>query len=297
MYCLKDGKVEPLDKITIGFRAFDPHELLIYFLAVNLGHYKQNGLTPELKDVALTTDDDELYHSVEYLVACGSALMGALKGIHWKIVFVATENPMFWVYGNQEISSLQELRGKKIAGYPLNTPPGRFLRIILRKNGIDPDRDLTIESVHDDLSRLGLLRSGQADHAVLSSAMPPPKIQKLGLKMNLFFGEHLKIPSAGLAVREELVQENPDQVRGVIRAHNLALNAVSEFPTRAMRVIANLSNNPSDLASETYDLVFPLLTTDGKSSEKVNSEAIRLLSQELSLNPRKSNDIYDFSLL
>ena len=81
-------------KVRIGFKAFDPHELMLHFIAVDSGLYKKEGLDVELNDI--TFADDQALPSGLFQVSCGAALSGALQGNGQRVVFVATDKPMFW---------------------------------------------------------------------------------------------------------------------------------------------------------------------------------------------------------
>ncbi len=68
------------------------------------------------------------------------------EGVHvavdWKVLSVNTHRPLFWFVGNAEVTSMADLRGRRVAVHPAQTAPGWFTRIVLRKHGLDPDRDL-----------------------------------------------------------------------------------------------------------------------------------------------------------
>ena len=55
---------------------------------------------------------------------------------------VNTHRPLFWFLGSADVTSMADLRGRRLAVHAAHTAPGCFARIVLRKHGLDPDRDL-----------------------------------------------------------------------------------------------------------------------------------------------------------
>jgi len=284
-----------LDRIKVGFKAFDLHELLLYMIATRMGIFERKHLQLDLKDSAFT--QDEALRFPDYMVACGSSLLARLKGVPWKILFVATDYPMFWIYAKERMSALEDLRGKKVASYPQNAPPGMFLRIVLRNAAMNPDTDISIEPVHDDFTRLGLLKTGQVDAAILSSAFAPGRVQRMGMKRVCAIGDFFRIPTTGLAVLESRIEERPDEVKRMVRAFLDGLRELSMNKEAAINSIADLTSEPIEAAAETYSLVSPLFSRDGRSGREVTTNALKSVAEELSIRDIPAvEQVYDFSL-
>ena len=82
----------PVTRVLLGFKAFDPHELLCHFVAAEGGLYSRHGIRVRLVDITFVPDAElpaELFQ-----VSCGAALAGALQGNGQRVVFVATDRPM-----------------------------------------------------------------------------------------------------------------------------------------------------------------------------------------------------------
>src|SRR5262245_4990544 len=102
--------------LQLGFKAFDFHELLCHFIAMRAGLYLQHGLQVSLVDTTFIPDDklpSDLVHA-----ACGAALAMWLRGAPYRVVCVAIDRPMFWLYGRSEYAGIDSLRGARIAGFP-----------------------------------------------------------------------------------------------------------------------------------------------------------------------------------
>ena len=76
-------------------------------------------------------------------IGLGPALLSRLTdGIGWKMLSVNTHRPLFWFLGTADVTSMADLRGRRLAVHAAHTAPGCFARIVLRKHGLNPDRDL-----------------------------------------------------------------------------------------------------------------------------------------------------------
>ncbi|MBI4445070.1 MAG: ABC transporter substrate-binding protein [Acidobacteria bacterium] len=279
--------------LQLGFKAYDPHELLPHFVARNLGYYRDFGLSYRLRDITHLDENDLPEDLISF--ACGSALMGALKESGRKIVLVSTIHPMFWLYGHG-VSELFDLVGKQVAGYPVNAPPSYFLKMILRQSGIEP-AEIEIEPARDDLARLGLLKAGEVAAAVISSAFPPMTLTKLGFKKLLFFGDVLRIPSAGLAVSEILIYKYPEIIRKIIDIFRISLKTIRQSPAHVNPMIAELLH-PSNLEEIDCESIRNCFTDEGRIDPAVVQNFIELLSREMQLKRTPALEkIFDYSFL
>jgi ABC-type nitrate/sulfonate/bicarbonate transport system substrate-binding protein len=282
--------------LVLGFKAFDIHELLCHLVADRLGYYRDAGLQVSLRDVAFVPDDKLGPNTL--LISCGSALLSRLRGFPFKVIFVATDRPLFWLYAPEGVTQLRQLEGKKVATFPPVAPPWHFLRLILRRRGLDPSRDLQLEVARDDAARLGLLKSGDVQAAVLSSTIAPPKVQRAGFSSLLFFGDELRVPTTGLAATDELIKTQPDLVRRAAGVLRRSLDAIHGSPTEVVPVIADLLGDSTARAEETYELLHPYFTQDGRTASEMAQGTIDSLREELGLDaPLRASDFYDFSFL
>jgi len=286
----------PGSEIILGFKAFDVHELLLHFLALRLGFYRERGLKVKLKDLSFVPD--EQLDASTFTVACGAALLARLKGARRKVVLVATDRPMFWMHAQKDVAKVGGLRGERIATYPEKSPPWLLHRMILRKYGLDPDRDVQLEAARDDVARLGLLRSGDVRAAVLSSAMSPARLQSPGFRELLFFGDEVRIPTTGLTASEEMMERDPELVRAMVAAFHQSLLAVHESPSGVLPVIMEILGETLESANRMYECVDRCFTSRGRASPEAIRNALALVNQEDALpHPLKEEDVYDCSLL
>ena len=191
--------------IKCGIKAFDIHELLCHFVAQRGGFYTAAGLDVRLVDTTFTPDD-RLPGADYFQVACGAALFS--RSVRFRVFLAAVTGPMFWLYGAAGTDSVEQLAGKRIATYPALAPPYWFNRIVLRNYGLDPDNDVELMPARDDTLRLGLLREGAVDAALISSAISPVAIQQLGLNTLTLLADEIKFVTSGIATTEKIAQDD-----------------------------------------------------------------------------------------
>ena len=118
-------------EIYIGFKAYDVHELLCHGIAQTADLYASAGISVKLLDTTFLPDDalpENTFHA-----ACGAALASFLSGQRRKVIFVACDRPMFWIYGRPGIDSIEQLAKGRVATFPENSPPARFFQNRLKK--------------------------------------------------------------------------------------------------------------------------------------------------------------------
>jgi ABC-type nitrate/sulfonate/bicarbonate transport system substrate-binding protein len=283
--------------VECGIKAHDVHELYCHFLAERLGYYADEGLRVRVIDVTFTPDE-KLPQRSYFQVACGAAYLGRREGFPFKVVLAAATRPMFWLHARPEIETIEELRGKRVATYPPVAPPHWFNRVLLRKHGIDPDHDLEFWPCRDDIIRLGLLRGGDVDAALLSSATSPVAVQRLGFRTLALSGDEVRFVTTGVATFESIITEERPLVDAVVRSHRRALQAIHEQPDEAVAVLAEQLRESDEVARETFELLRHCFTTDGVAEPAVLESALSDLGGELPpAEDVKPSDLYDFSLL
>lgn len=282
-----------MTEVCLGFKAFDAHELLCHFVAMESGLYEQFGVKVRLLDSNFLSDKqlpDNIFH-----VACGAALLNWLQGAALKVVLVATEKPMFWLYGHPEVKGISSLAGMRIASYPANAPPAKFLQILLDQEGFknNPPR---IEAARDDAARLGLLLSGDVGAAVMSSAISQAFMIKRGFRQLRYFGDHLRLPTTGLAVPKTLMQTAPDLVAMMVRILQRSLQLIQADRALVCRVLTKYFSVPEGFVDADCKFYQKNFSVSGASAGETIEKAVSIMSQQLCIDSHQipQDCLYDF---
>lgn len=283
--------------VECGIKAFDIHELLCHFIAKRLGYYEEVGLDVRVIDATFIADEN-LPESNYFQVACGAAYLGRRDEFPFKVALAATTKPMFWLHAQAGIEKIEDLKGKRVATYPPIAPPHWFNRAAIRKNGLDPDLDLDLRPSRDDIIRLGMLRNGDIDAAVISSAISPLTVQQSGLNTLTLLGDEVTFVTTGIATTEKIMREQPELVSALITAFQKSLNTIHESADKVIPIISDILRVSDEIAAQTYELIRGCYTKHGRVEMQTAQAALDLIENELGGGKAlRAQDLYDFSLL
>jgi hypothetical protein len=238
-----------MTSVHLAFKAFDSHELLCHFVARRSGAYAARGLQVSLIDSTFVSDSDlppRTFHA-----ACGAALLNYVMGVPFKVILADTDYPMFWLYGTRGFDKISDLAGSRVASYPPVAPPAVFLKTATA------DVDLQLLPVSTDNSRLGLLRSGDVDAALISSAYPPAVMAGYGYTNPLLLGDAFRAVSTGLAVSPALLREEPELAILMVASHLRALEVIRVDDERTDRRSWTSSRRRRRNGTADSEIVYP----------------------------------------
>ncbi|MFK4267757.1 ABC transporter substrate-binding protein [Streptomyces milbemycinicus] len=260
------------------------HEELVAYIADQEGYYADEGVHVALRD-GCSWDEERLRHGAT--IGLGRALLSRLTDcIPWVALNVNTHRPLFWFLARPGLTSLADLAGRRVAVHAPHTAPGCFTRIVLRRAGLDPDRDIrTIVRRPGDYSMdLRRLQDGSIDAALVGSTMAPEAVAaEHGWQMPAWVGGHFQIPTVGVAVDPTHTDPDDPAVQAVVRAHRRALQMVHNDPDTTVRHMQTfLGRHTEDEVRAHYEaFIAPHYTTDGRVDLAVGATAITAVAAEL----------------
>ncbi|WP_086723238.1 ABC transporter substrate-binding protein [Streptomyces carpinensis] len=260
------------------------HEELAAYIADQEDYYADEGVHVALRD-GCTWDGERLRRGAT--IGLGRALVSRLvDGTPWVALNVNTHRPLFWFLARPGLNSLADLAGRRLAVHAPHTAPGCFTRIVLRKAGLDPDRDVRtiVRSPGDYGMDLRRLRDGEIDAALVGSTMAPEAVAaEHGWQVLAWVGDHFRIPTVGVAVDPTHTDPDDPAVQAVVRAHRRALQVIRDEPDTTVRHMRTfLGGQTADEARTHYEtFIAPYFTTDGQVDLAVGDSAITAVAAEL----------------
>lgn len=271
------------------------HEELIAYVADQEGYYEDEGVHVSIRD-GTRWKTDRLRRGAT--IGLGRTLFLRLtEGIPWKALSVNTHQPLFWFLGRSNVNSMEDLRGRKLAVHAARTPPGCFARIVLRKHGLDPDRDLTcLERFPGDYQMdLRRLREGSIDAVYVGSTISPEQVAKEeGFHLLAWVGDHFQIPTVGIVVDPTHIPLDSPALKALVRANKKALKTLAQQPSKAVDYIASFLNRLTSEEVERYyeRYIRRYYNADGKVDLKVAQKGIDEVAGELGVPSISAREFY-----
>ncbi|MFL6120040.1 ABC transporter substrate-binding protein [Actinophytocola sp.] len=260
------------------------HEELAAYVADQQGFYADEDVRVALHDGG-AWDEDRLRRGAS--IGLGRAVLSRLTGgVPWVALNVNTDRPLFWFLARPGLTSLTDLAGRRLAVHAPHTAPGCFARIVLRRAGLDPDRDIdtVVRTPGDYGMDLRQLRDGTIDAAFVGSTMAPEAVAaECGWRVLAWVGDHFRIPTVGVAVDPTHLRPDDPAVRAVVRAHRRALRMIHDDPDTTVKHIRTfLGRHTAAEARAHYEtFIAPYFTTDGQADLSVADAAITAVAAEL----------------
>ena len=193
----------------------------------------------------------------------GQAVMRSrARGLDVSIIGSISNATNYQLIGDRSTRSLEDLRGK-ILGV---TGAGAFsdfaLRTFLRRQGIDPDKDVTLRAIGGSALRATALEK----NLVAAAPFTPEdtvRLTRIGFPMIANLSDTLNIPQSIVATRNEVLEKMPDTAKRFLKAFILGIQFARGNKAEAIKAgyDGGLQGEP-DIISQAYQLYAPALTAD-----------------------------------
>src|SRR6266498_1947141 len=220
------------------------------FLSAGVAHYngffKDEGLDADIvvmgaaPSIAALTNGD-----IDYTMLTGTVIRAAIRGLPVRLVAGLLSSSSHVLLARPEIKSVKELSGKKVGLAGFADATHVLARLILARNGIDPEKEVQFVPLGSDSGRFAGLQQKLADAVVTS---PPLDFEgkKLGYNILARAYEYVNYPLSGVGVNIKSIEQNRDQVKKPIRALIKASRFIRENREEAVKVISHDGGIPAD---------------------------------------------------
>jgi len=271
------------------------HEELVAYVADQEGYFEDEGIHVAIRD-GVSWKTERLRRGAT--IGLGRTLLSRLTGgIGWQVATVNTHRPLFWFLGNGAVRSMPDLRGRRLAVHAAHTAPGCFARIVLRKHGLDPDRDLecVVRAPGDYQMDLRRLRDGSIDAAYVGSTLSPEQVaEEERFHVLAWVGDHFQIPTVGIAVDPAHIPLDSPALQALVRANRRALRTIAGQPDVAVDYIVTFLNRLTrDEAHRFYEhYIGPYFNSDVHVDLDIAQHGIDAVAAELGVAPVAADEVY-----
>lgn len=272
-----------------------------YYFGLKHGIYGNEGFDLEIStvrtDMALAALSN---NQIDYLAHGGAALRAAARGFPVKLVYALDDKAPFWLLTRPEIQNPGMLKGRKIGvSFPGDTPH-LVLKRYLRRQGLNPERDVIYVSGQFSPVAFQGLVAGALDSAVLA---PPFSVlaREKGLRTLAFLGK--EVPDAptvnGLVTSEKKLRSDPALVKRMVRATYKSAELYRQKPDLAVEFLAAEFKLPHATARKVYRDAVDLLTPGGEVTAEKLRDVLQMARESGQDNPimPSADTLLDFSFL
>jgi ABC-type nitrate/sulfonate/bicarbonate transport system substrate-binding protein len=292
------GSSPAIENVRVAYPSLNP-SVFSLIAAQKEGYLKEEGLNVELLsirgEIAIRTT---LAGEVDFFTNAGSALAAAVRSVPVKIVTVFQDKPGWDLIAQPGIKSIAQLRGGNIA---IMSPEGSLAivaREILRRNGMDPAKDVNLVVMGGDSIRYPALQT-KAIQATLFNTGMSIQAQREGFTKLAAAGDYANLIEGGLAAANETIRQNPDKIFRFTRA---ALKGISFFLSKREPAIKYMMETTRmtdrELAGSIYDIQSKLMLRDGIGDDKVLASMIDAMKRTTKVQKDiKVADVFDLSFV
>ncbi len=234
--------------------------------------------------------------NVDYGGTFSNFVGAAISGLPVRIVMSAMDGSDHYLVTSASVKRVEDLKGKNFGISSFGGTPHSEAIMILRKFGLNPEKDVTFLQIGGSSSRYAALESGSIQAAML---VPPFNnfAVKRGFHQLISFNDVMNIPLGGLAVHTQKMKEKPDEIVRMIKA---LLRATDYIRTRKADILALIESQwgirEADVRESIYRDMVGLFSRDGIASEETMKNVVQLVRDtRKSKDDKTTADIFDWS--
>lgn len=235
-------------------------------VAMAKGYFKEQGIAIEPifirggpAAVAALVSGDVDFGSIG---GAQAIIRGKSRGLDLNIIGSISNKTNYILLGNKETKGIENLRGKLVGVTGAGAFSDFAVRIFLKRNGIDPDRDVTLRAIGGTTLRAAALEKG----LIAAAPFSPEDAVRLvnnGYSLIANLSDSLGIPQSIIVARGEMLEKYPETSKRFLKALVLGVNLARTNKKETIKAgfEAGLKGDP-EIVSKAYDLYFRGLTPD-----------------------------------
>ena len=267
-------------------------------VAMRKGYYKDEGLDvdkvqmqPAIAVKALISGD------IDYLLAWGSAVRAAVTGVPIKAVVGMASRPLHVLIARPDVRTPKDLKGKIIGVDSFAGTVDYLSRVAVRHFGFEPEKDVKIIVTGESPTRLAALHAGSIDATPIDVAFAM-KAEDEGFRRLLYLGDIIELPLSGIAVTDNKLQTQREQVKKVVRGSLRGSRFMKQNRSETIQMLSDYLRITPSQAAKAYDTSINSFTDDGMISDKGVSLDVQLTKERLKMTKEiPLSQLVDWSLV
>ena len=207
-----------------------------------------------------------------------------------QVLAINTLGVIYIVESGDAISDVSDLKGRTIYASGKGATPEYALNYILTQNGIDPEKDVTIEWKSEHAECLSALMADENAIAMLPQPFvttAQTKSEKIRVALDLTeewdkLGSDSGLLTGVVVARKEFVEQNPDAVQAFLEHYEVSVNYVNKNIKDAATLIEKYDIVPAPVAVKAIPNCNIMFITGVEMKQKL-SGYLKVLSEQ---NPK-----------
>ncbi|MBI9108830.1 MAG: ABC transporter substrate-binding protein [Spirochaetales bacterium] len=211
------------------------------------------------------------------------------KGVDFRLAAVSGLGSLYLLTTDKSVKDWSDLKGKTIHLTGKGATPDYLLRYLLIENGLDPDKDVSLNFTAAPPQIIQLIAAGKADTAFIpqpfallaevktdAQIVLDPQKSLMALR-----GTGRPYPFTAFVISERLINERPEAAAAIVKALGESIHWVTVNPEEASAVIENIGIMGAAVAK----LAIPLCGVEFIPAEDAKADVEDFLQMLLELDP------------
>jgi NitT/TauT family transport system substrate-binding protein len=234
-------------------------------VAMAKGYFKEQGLNVEPVFIrggpalAAMVSGDADFGSIG---GAQAVIRARSRGLDVSIIGSISNSVNYAVVGAKGVKTVADLKGKIVGVTGAGSFSDFAVRTYLKKNNVEPDKDVILRAVGNTTMRAAALENGLVAAAPFSPE-DAVRLTAKGFPLIVNMSESLAIPQSILTARDSLLEKYPDTSKRFLKALILGIQLAKKNKKETIKAgyDAGLKGEP-DIVERSYDLYAPGLTPD-----------------------------------
>ena len=260
-------------------------QMILYPIAQERGYMQEEGI--DLRIILARAElsvQATMAGSFQFNMAGNMAVVNVMKGgAPFKVILSTNDKVLSWILSKPEITTLRELKGKRVATSGVANVTLIMAKQVMQKHGIDADREINFINTGGGTNGVRALIAGAVDGVVASTAERYIGIQA-GMRELSFIGSEVKNSWGTMATTDQLIQEKPRLVTGMIKASLKALRFIRNQRDATIAIAMKFAGLDKNIATRMYDDLVGTFNQNGSVDEETQRNDIEVIRQILKSN-------------
>jgi NitT/TauT family transport system substrate-binding protein len=190
------------------------------------GYFKDNGIDAKLiyMEGGRLSIQSLIAGHTQFMSGDAVSALSAVAGGADIVLLASAKNVLPYVFAvGKGVKRIQDLKGKVVGISQIGGRAGEIARMVIKNNGLDPDKDVVYLAVGGTVSRLAALAGGRVQAAPISKGLVPVAEEK---GLNIIEVEPIPLIIDALWTTRKYAEENSALIYRVTRAYAAAIAAI-----------------------------------------------------------------------